>query len=98
MRQIDKIFFHWFWLFLVITLILFSVVCYIFFCSNGSVVTVSRNEFPTEVKGQVIDIRVNNETHQYLQYMTSECKNNFQLIHWESCKYCQEKERTLNKK
>ena len=91
MIQIDKIFFDWFWLFLVITLILFSVACYICFCSNDSTVTVPRNKFPTEMKGQVIDIRVNNETHQYIQYRTSGFKNSFQLTHWEGCKYCQEK-------
>ncbi|MDD7755682.1 MAG: hypothetical protein PUJ51_14430 [Clostridiales bacterium] len=41
---------------------------------------------------------MDNETHQYLQYMTSECENNFQLTHWKDCKYCQEKEKVLNKK
>lgn len=98
MRQIDKNFFNWFWWFLVITLILFSAVCYALFCSDDSPNTIQNNRFAIELKGRVIDIRVNNETHQYIQYRTSGFKNSFQLTHWEGCKYCQEKEKTLNKK
>lgn len=98
MRQIDKNFFNWFWWFLVITLILFSATCYALFCSDDSPNTILNNRFAIELKGRVIDIRVNNETHQYIQYRTSGFKNSFQLTHWEGCKYCQEKEKTLNKK
>lgn len=68
------------------------------FSSHVSPVTALRNEFPTEVQGQIIDIKVNSEIHQYLQYMTPICQNNFQLTHWEGCKYCQEKKRALNNK
>ena len=96
MRQIDKDFFNWFWLFLVITLILFSAACYALFCSDDSPNTIQNNRFAIELKGRVIDIRVNNETHQYIQYRTSGFKNSFQLTHWEGCKYCQEK--TVKKK
>lgn len=98
MRQIDKNFFNWFWWFLVITLILFSAACYALFCSDDSPNTIQNNRFAIELKGRVIDIRVNNETHQYIQYRTSGFKNSFQLTHWEGCKYCQEKEKVLNKK
>lgn len=91
MRQIDKNFFNWFWWFLVITLILFSAACYALFCSDDSPNTIQNNRFAIELKGRVIDIRVNNETHQYIQYRTSGFKNSFQLTHWEGCKYCQEK-------
>lgn len=98
MRQIDKNFFNWFWWFLVITLILFSAACYALFCSDDSPNTIQNNKFAIELKGRVIDIRVNNETHQYIQYRTSGFKNSFQLTHWEGCKYCQEKEKVLNKK
>lgn len=98
MRQIDKNFFNWFWWFLVITLILFSAACYALFCSDDSPNTIQNNRFAIELKGRVIDIRVNNETHQYIQYRTSGFKNSFQLTHWEGCKYCQEKEKTVKKK
>lgn len=98
MRQIDKIFFDWFWRFLVITLILFSTACYALFCLDNSPDTVQNNRSTIELKGQIINIKVNNETHQYIQYRTSGFKNSFQLTHWEGCKYCQEKEKVLNKK
>ena len=98
MKEITKFIFNWFWWFLVITLILFSAACYALFCSDDSPNTIQNNRFAIELKGRVIDIRVNNETHQYIQYRTSGFKNSFQLTHWEGCKYCQEKERTLNKK
>lgn len=58
----------------------------------------NRHRTNVDLKVQVIDIKVNNETHQYIQYRTSGFKHNFQLTHWEGCKYCQEKEKTLNKK
>ena len=96
MRQIDKDFFNWFWWFLVITLILFSAACYALFCSDDSPNTIQNNRFAIELKGRVIDIKFHNETHQYIQYRTSGFKNSFQLIHWEGCKYCQEK--TVKKK
>ena len=100
MRQIDKCFFNWFALFVAIAIILFSVVCYSLFCSQDRLFKVQGNEFPVELKGRVIDIKVNNETHQYIQYRTSGFKNSFQLTHWEGCKYCQEKEKekTVKKK
>lgn len=98
MRQIDKIFFNWFWGFLVITLILLSAACYALFCSDDSPNTIQNNRFAIELKGRVIDIKVNNETHQYIQYRTPGFNHNFQLIHWEGCKYCQEKEKTVKKK
>lgn len=56
----------------------------------------NRHRTNVELKGRVIDIKVNNETHQYIQYRTPGFKHNFQLIHWEGCKYCQEK--TVKKK
>lgn len=96
MKEITKFIFYWFCTFIIIVLALLLITS--LFSSQDSPITIPRNEPPTEVKGQVIDIRVDNETHQYLQYMTSECKNNFQLIHWKDCKYCQEKEKVLNKK
>ena len=92
MRQADKKFFPWFGTFVGIVLIMFCVLCYVVFCSRDSFVTVRGNEFPIELRGQVIDIKVNNEAHQYLQYRTSGFKNSFQLTHWQGCKYCQEKE------
>lgn len=96
MKEITKFIFYWFCTFIIIVLALLLLTA--LFSSQDSPITIPRNKFPTEVKGQVIDIRVNNETHQYLQYMTSECENNFQLTHWKDCKYCQEKEKVLNKK
>lgn len=96
MRQIDKMFFDWFWWFLVITLILFSTAYYALFCLDDSPDTVQNNRSTIELKGQIIDIKFHNETHQYIQYRTSGFKNSFQLTHWEGCKYCQEK--ALNKK
>ena len=81
---------------LVITLILFSTACYALFCLDNSPDTVQNNRSTIELKGQIINIKVNNETHQYIQYRTFGFKNSFQLTHWESCKYCQEK--ALNKK
>ena len=96
MKEITKFIFYWFCTFIIIVLALLLITS--LFSSQDSLITIPRNKLPTEVKGQVIDIRVNNETHQYLQYMTSECENNFQLTHWKDCKYCQEKEKVLNKK
>lgn len=96
MKEITKFIFYWFCTFIIIVLALLLLTS--LFSSQDSPITIPRNKLPTGVKGQVIDIRVNNETHQYLQYMTSECKNNFQLMHWEDCKYCQEKEKVLDKK
>ena len=58
----------------------------------------NRHRTNVDLKVQVIDIKFHNETHQYIQYRTSGFKNSFQLTHWEGCKYCQEKEKTLNKK
>ena len=81
---------------LVITLILFSTACYALFCLDNSPDTVQNNRSTIELKGQIINIKVNNETHQYIQYRTFGFKNSFQLTHWEGCKYCQEK--ALNKK
>ena len=98
MRQIDKCFFDWFWWFLVITLILFSTACYALFCSDDSPNTIQNNRFAIDLKVQVVDIKFHNETHQYIQYRTSGFKNSFQLTHWEGCKYCQEKEKTVKKK
>lgn len=98
MKEITKFIFYWFWWFLLITLILFSTACYAIFCLNDSSDTVQNNKSTIKLKGQVIDIKVNNETHQYIQYKTSGFKNSFQLTHWEGCKYCQEKEKVLNKK
>lgn len=96
MKEITKFIFYWFCTFIIIVLALLLITS--LFSSQDSPITIPGNKLPTEVKGQVIEIEVNNETHQYLQYMTSECKNNFQLIHWKDCKYCQEKEKVLNKK
>ena len=96
MKEITKFIFYWFCTFIIIVLALLLLTA--LFSPQDSPITIPSNKLPTEVKGQVIDIEVNNETHQYLQYMTSECKNNFQLIHWKDCKYCQEKEKVLNKK
>ena len=76
MKEITKFIFYWFCTFIIIVLALLLLTA--LFSSQDSPITIPRNQFPTEVKGQVIDIEVNNETHQYLQYMTSECKNNFQ--------------------
>ena len=98
MKEITKFIFYWFWWFLLITLILFSTACYAIFCLNDSSDTVQNNKSTIKLKGQVIDIKVSNETHQYIQYKTSGFKNSFQLTHWEGCKYCQEKEKVLNKK
>lgn len=89
MRQVDKSFFNWFGLFVAIAIILLSVACYCLFSSQDRLFKVQGNEFPVELKGRVIDIKVNNETHQYIQYRTSGFKNSFQLTHWEGCKYCQ---------
>ena len=96
MKEITKFIFYWFCTFIIIVLALLLLTS--LFSSQDSPITIPRNKLPTKVKGQVIDIKVNNETHQYLQYMTSECENNFQLMHWKDCKYCQEKEKVLNKK
>lgn len=96
MKEITKFIFYWFCTFIIIVLALLLLTA--LFSSQDSPIIIPRNKLPTEVKGQVIDIRVNNETHQYLQYMISECKNNFQLTHWKDCKYCHEKEKVLNKK
>lgn len=94
MKEVTKYIFYWFCTFVVTVLTLLLLTAP--FSSQDLPVTIPRNEFPTEMKGQVIDIKVNNETHQYIQYKTSGFKNSFQLTHWEGCKYCQEK--ALNKK
>ena len=96
MKELTKYIFDWFWWFLVITLILFSTACYALFCSDDSPNTIQNNRFAIELKGRVIDIKFHNETHQYLQYNTHVFNHSFQLIHWEGCKYCQEK--TVKKK
>lgn len=93
MKEVIKYTFYWFCTFIIIVLTLLLLVALF-----SSPVTVPRHKFPTEVKGQVIDIKVNNETHQYLQYRAGGFRNSFQLTHWQGCKYCKEKEQTLNKK
>lgn len=97
MRQADKNFLPWFGTLIGMALILFSGLCYALFCSHDALVTVRGNEFPVELKGRVIDITVNNETHQYIQYRAGGFKNSFQLTHWQGCKYCQEKDESLKK-
>ena len=94
MEEITKFIFYWFCTFIIIVLALLLLIS--LFSSQDSPITIPRNKLPTEVKGQVIDIRMNNETHQYIQYRTSRFKHSFQLTHWEGCKYCQEK--TVKKK
>ena len=96
MKEITKFIFYWFCAFIIIVLALLLLTA--LFSSQDSPITIPRNKLPTEVKGQVIDIKVNNEKHQYLQYMKYKDKNIFQLIHWKDCKYCHEKEKALNKK
>ncbi len=86
MKEVTKYIFYWFCIFIVTLLVLTALSP-----SQDSPITIPRNEFPTEVKEQVIDIKVNSETHQYIQYRTSGFKNSFQLTHWKGCKYCQEK-------
>ena len=96
MKEVTKYIFYWFCTFIVtvLTLLLLTAL----FSSQDRLFKVQGNEFPVELKGRMIDIKVNNETHQYIQYRTSGFKHNFQLIHWEGCKYCQEKEKTVKKK
>lgn len=89
MKEVTKYIFYWFCTFIVtvLTLLLLTAI----FSSQDILFKVQGNEFPVELKGRVIDIKVNNETHQYIQYRTSGFKNNFQLTHWKGCKYCKSK-------
>lgn len=93
MKEVIKYTFYWFCTFIIIVLTLLLLVALF-----SPPVTIPRHKFPTKVEGQVIDIKVNNETHQYLQYRAGGFRNSFQLTHWQGCKYCQEKEQALNKK